>query len=969
MHLNYYRFHLAGDPELFADQQTADKIEQILQEINDLQLVRTAIDLTPPNPSISLLCKSSDTEAIATKVNQRLWEEKIAFAELIETEVIEYKAENGHADHVSSSTPEHSAHGKKKRKKRLAHASAHDHEHDHSHDHEHDHSHDHAHGHSHDHEHGHSHGHENHWLKAALGLIWGVGLLALSIASFNIPLIAYLLITGLTTLMTLYLGYNVYKSAWYSLLEKKWDTAALYTISTLTIVAVSIASMFIPGLPMMFEAAPLVLGFWHLGEGIEHTLVGEIQKKLDVRDCLPLSVLLKGNPDREISVKNLIPNDKIIIKKGEVIPVDGILTERALLYTTRVDGSPDLKEFNPGDEVLAGMRLADHLPSVAMRATKTYQKSYLSLIAENNAKANNEKAPVERFANTILKYFVPGLLLVALVSGIVIGSLFTPALAIQCVVSVLVSACPCALSLITPLAVKIGMKKASENGIHFNNGKALQAAADIDATAFDLNGTLTQGKIVVQAVNVQKKYLPYLALLESQSDHPSAKKIKSHIINRLGIVIDEQLKIDRDSIDRHHAGIKAEINGETFMVGNKNMLLEHGVTVFNKPYDDPRKGNIYMVRRTKVHDKEETEVIGQIDLFDPLREDAFATVAQLKELGIAIYIITGADQDTAERYAELLGISPKNIFANTVGAVTKKGCDLHLLSELPKRPAQYKNSYVFIKKNDTQELYYVNPNREYEKVKILDFDLFEEKINTIKNKDEATLHLSKKQIKEIITANGSHTPKKWQISKASCIKRIQRKGHKVAMVGDAANDDTAIATADVGIAVKSNIGDTATQQNAGIVLQQGLLFPIATAFDIAAKAKQNIAQNLFVSLTYNSVITLVAAGLFVAIGFALNPVIGVALMVLESAIVLSNLYLFKQQDVVLAERKTPSPADEVAGDTTTNMLHSLGHSFQPKAEVTETQTAGSYVKSLFAGEPQYSPDKDTPEYASSCIMQ
>ena len=171
MHLNYYRFHLAGDPELFADQQTADKIEQILQEINDLQLVRTAIDLTPPNPSISLLCKSSDTEAIATKVNQRLWEEKIAFAELIETEVIEYKAENGHADHVSSSTPEHSAHGKKKRKKRLAHASAHDHQHDHSHDHEHDHSHDHAHSHSHDHEHGHSHGHDNHWLKAAQGLI------------------------------------------------------------------------------------------------------------------------------------------------------------------------------------------------------------------------------------------------------------------------------------------------------------------------------------------------------------------------------------------------------------------------------------------------------------------------------------------------------------------------------------------------------------------------------------------------------------------------------------------------------------------------------------------------------------------------------------------------------------------------------------------------------------------------------
>lgn len=210
---------------------------------------------------------------------------------------------------------------------------------------------------------------------------------------------------------------------------------------------------------MMFEAAPLVLGFWHLGEGIEHTLVGKINKKLDVRDCVPPLVLLKGNPDKEISVKTLIPNDMIIVKKGQVIPVDGVLTQQALLYTTRIDGSPNLKEFHPGDVVKAGMQLADHIPSLAMQVTKTYQNSYLSLIAENINKANDEKAPIEMFADKVLKYFIPGLIAVALLSGVVIGSLFNPALAIQCVVSVLVSACPCALSLITPMAVKIGMKK------------------------------------------------------------------------------------------------------------------------------------------------------------------------------------------------------------------------------------------------------------------------------------------------------------------------------------------------------------------------------------------------------------------------------------------------------------------------------------------------------------------------------
>ncbi|CAM2852971.1 cation transport ATPase [Legionella steigerwaltii] len=901
MYLNYYRFRISSDAQLLAIEQAAtEKIEQILHETADLKLVRVSIDLTAPDQSISLLCKSPNAKAIQASVSNRLMELGITLTELMETETLWYDEGTTHEGHIPPSRPVHSEHIKKKRKKRTPHNHAHDHSHDHAqdhshdhahdhshghaHDHSHDHAHDHSHGHAHDHSHGHAHdhshghahdhsdghhGHENHWLKAALGLIWGIGLIALSIASFNIPLTAYILITGLTSLMTLYLGYNVYKSAWYSLLEKKWDSAALYTISTLTIVAVSIASMFIPGLPMMFEAAPLVLGFWHLGEGIEHTLVGEIQKKLDVRDCLPSLVLLKGNPDREILVKNLISNDKIIIKKGEVIPVDGILMEKALLYTTRVDGSPDLKEFNPGDEVLAGMRLADHIPSLAMRATKTYQKSYLSLIAENIAKANNEKAPVEQFANTVLKYFVPGLLTVALVSGIVIGSLFNPALAIQCVISVLVSACPCALSLITPMAVKIGMKKASENGIHFNNGKALQAAADIDIVVFDLNGTLTQGNPVVQSLQIDnEKFLPYLALLESQSDHPSAKKIKLYIEDQ-GIVTNEQLKIDHDSIERHHAGIKAEINGETFIVGNKNMLLEHGVDVIDEPYNNPQNGSVYMVHRTKVQDKEVTKVIGQIALFDPLREDAFATVAQLKELGKTIHICTGADQETAKKYAALLDISPENIRANTVGAITKKG----------------------------------------------------------------------------------------QKSKSDYIKALQDAGYKVAMVGDAANDDTAIAKANVGIAVKSSIGDTATQQNAGIVILEGLLFPIATAFDISAKTKQNIAQNLFVSLTYNSVITLVAAGLFVAIGFALNPAIGVALMVLESAIVLTNLYLFKQQEVVLAEQSRNTTLDaETPGDSTFDVLNSLGYRSQPKASLdTSSEPQSSYIKNLFSpGKPNHS---------------
>ncbi|MBL7481378.1 heavy metal translocating P-type ATPase [Legionella bononiensis] len=836
MYYYNYRFHLSDDTQLLEPA----KIERILYEANELGIVRVAIDTTSANRSISLLCTSKDQKTIQNQVTQLLLAEEISLSERVELEAVWNENEIKHKDHAHESKPTHSSHPKKHKKNTKQ-------------PHSHDHHHGHHHGHSHDHDH-----HENHWLKATLGLIWGIGLLVISIASFNIPMMAYYVITGLTTLMTFYLGRSVYESAWHTLQSLKWDTTTLYAISTLTIVGVSIASMFVPGLPMMFEAAPLVLGFWHLGEGIEHTLIGKINKKLDVRDCVPPLVLLKGNPDKDISVKQLIPNDMIVVKKGEVIPVDGVVTEETLLYTTRVDGSPHLRMFKPGDVVKSGMRLADHIPSLELRVTKTYQNSYLSLIAKNINKANHEKAPVELFADQVLYYFIPGLLGVALVSGIVIGSLFTPALAIQCVISVLVSACPCALSLITPMAVKIGMKKASEQGIHFNNGKALQAASDIDTVVFDLNGTLTEGKIAVESMRISdENYLSHVALLEDQSDHPAAKIIKSYIQNK-GIIPSESLEIT--SIDKsHHSGIKGIINGETFIIGNKDMLVANEITQFDEPYDNPDNGSVYIVRGTTV--------IGQIALTDPLRPDAVATVNQLKRLGKTVHICTGADRASAEQYAALLGIPKANISANTVGAITKPG----------------------------------------------------------------------------------------EQSKTSYIQQLQAKGHKVAMVGDAANDITAIAYSDIGIAVKSSIGDTVTEQHAGIVVQQGLLFPIATAFDVAKKTKDNIFQNLFVSLAYNSGITLVAAGLFVAIGFALNPVLGVALMVLESTIVLANLYRFKQQDIVSAASNNKHNATDVEtpDHTTAKVMKRLGYRSQPEEHLANQQESNlrySKAGTLFAQE-------------------
>ncbi|HRE32203.1 MAG TPA: HAD-IC family P-type ATPase, partial [Candidatus Berkiella sp.] len=411
------------------------------------------------------------------------------------------------------------------------------------------------------------------------------------------------------------------------------------------------------------------------------------------------------------------------------------------------------------------------------------------------------------FTNKVLKYFVPGLIAVSIMSGIALGVVYGHAIAIQSVISILVSACPCALSLITPMAVRLAMKKSSEKGIHFKHGKALQAAANIDTVVFDLNGTLTEGKPSVKKITIKdKKLLKYIASLEAHSDHPVSKTIIDFIAQK-GIDVNRSLRVTH--VDKsHHSGIKGVIHGETFIIGNIDMLRVNGVTEIPAKYKDNQNGTIYMVRGTKV--------IGQISIADRLREDAIATVQQLKIMGRQVHICTGADKSTAKYYARQLGVSIENVCVNTVGAAT--GAE--------------------------------------------------------------------------------------EVSKESYIKNLQHRGLKVAMVGDAANDLTAIARADIGVAVKSDIGDTLTEQHAGMTIHKGLLFPIVTAFDIAAKAKRNIYQNLFISLAYNSLITLAGAGLFISLGFALSPGIGVSLMVLESAIVLANLYRLKIQQPIAQPKQS-----------------------------------------------------------------
>jgi Cu2+-exporting ATPase len=450
------------------------------------------------------------------------------------------------------------------------------------------------------------------------------------------------------------------------------------------------------------------------------------------------------------------------------------------------------------------MRLADNTPPLNIRVLKPAKHSYLARLDEGIAQSIDEKAPLEIKTEQLLTYFIPVIIGLAITSGVLIGLFFPAAIAIQCAISVLVSACPCTLGLIIPLAVKTGIHKGAEHGVQFKNSKIVQEAEQIDTVVFDLNGTLTTGVPIVTHYTVLEnagispaQFLSLCSALEINSSHPVGQTI--HAFSRQK----GDREIAASSINNsHHSGIIGRINEKNYAIGSRSLMSEMGIST--SAIDEHLA---LAAGDSLIFLAEEQQLMGYFIISDPLRKDALHTVTTLTTLGKELVLLTGADEETALRYAQHLGI--KRVYANAVAT-------------------------------------------------------------SLEQSDR---------------------------SKPAYIKWLKSLGKKVAMVGDSANDAQAIAASDLGIAILSQNSDELTQQHAGVIIQKDALLPIISTFAISQQTVANIKQNLLFSLSYNLAAVLIAGGLLVAIGFTLNPAVGVALMVLQASLILLNVYRFKKQSL------------------------------------------------------------------------
>lgn len=643
-------------------------------------------------------------------------------------------------------------------------------------------------------------------LYAISGIGCGFALMGLMLLPGLGPLIM-LPSAAIAVLLTIVLGWELSKTALQKLYKTRTMTMDfLFFISTSIITIVSIAAIFVPWLPMMFDAALMIFGFRHMGKAIEETIREKVGNNTSYVRRLPRTIIrIHDDAEEVVDIASLVPGDIIRVVPGGQFPVDcELLDESASIIDTVITGAirSRIVTRTANNQILlysgtvvtpsTGMR------PVTGRVLATVQDSWLATLDRQSIDAGLEKAPVESLAEKILHhYFIPSVLVLAGLSALATGIFLGVPFAIHAAVSVLVSACPCTLGFIIPLGVKIGMARARDEGIKFRNSKMLQEAAAVETVIFDLNGTLTEGvpKVAQHALMPDadldvNEFMLLLHTLEYDTDHIIGHTIAQYAgrytANRYA----------RHNVVTHHAGVEALINNKHCVLGTEEMLGKFNIPLPTLPEGILHAGDsvIYCAYNGKV--------VGYLVIIDPLRHDAVAAIAELKSQGKKIKICTGASRATALRYAIDLAIDAEDVFAECGGALT-----------------------------------------------------------------------------------GTTT-------KADCIRRIQ--GEK-AFIGDGANDSVAVNLC-FGVAIKSEQAqhdDPVTLGNAGAVVASPSKLP--QLFSIATRTANIIRQNFIFSFSYNFVALSLMGGILLALGIMLNPAVGAALMVLQSAIILGNSLVYLRE--------------------------------------------------------------------------
>ncbi|MHA6727493.1 heavy metal translocating P-type ATPase [Chryseobacterium sp. A301] len=600
-----------------------------------------------------------------------------------------------------------------------------------------------------------------------------------------------------STPVVLWLGRDFFIGAWKQLKHKSANMDTLVALSTGIAYLFSVFTLLFPefwtsrGLEahVYFEAAAVIIAFILLGKLLEERAKGNTSSAIkNLMGLQPKSVIVIS-PDktqREIPIEEVLVGDEILVKPGEKIAVDGIVSVgNSYVDESMLSGEPVPVQKSENESVYAGT--INQKGSFQFKAQKVGKDTMLAHIIKTVQDAQGSKAPVQKLVDKIASVFVPVVIGIALVTfglWLVLGGENGVVQGLLAAITVLVIACPCALGLATPTAIMVGVGKGAENGILIKDAQSLELAKKVNAIILDKTGTITEGRPQVTAsewLEGQKDKKAVLLSLEKQSEHPLADAVVKYLQGSPQIEISNFESITGQ-------GAKALYEKESYFVGNLKLLTDHKIEI--SPSLKQYAQNWAEQSQSVIWFANEHQALAVLAISDKIKETSVQAIEQINKMGIELYMLTGDNEATAKAIAKQTGI------------------------------ANYKAQ--------------VMPQ-----------------------------------------------------DKADFVKKLQSEGKIVAMVGDGINDSTALATADVSIAMGK--GSDIAMDVAKMTIISSDLLKIPQAIKLSKQTVATIKQNLFWAFIYNLIGIPIAAGILYPInGFLLNPMLAGAAMALSSVSVVSN---------------------------------------------------------------------------------
>jgi Cu+-exporting ATPase len=474
----------------------------------------------------------------------------------------------------------------------------------------------------------------------------------------------------LGTPVVLWGGWPFFERGWRSIVTWNLNMFTLIAIGTGAAYFYSLVAVLSPSLipdsfrhhgavHVYFEAAAVIVTLVLLGQVLE--LRARRRTGAAIRELLslapPTARIVRDGQEREVPLEEVHQGDILRVRPGDKIPVDGRLTDgRSTVDESMITGEPMPVEKQKDDPVIGGT--VNQTGSFSMVAEKVGQDTVLAQIVNMVADAQRSRAPIQKVADLVAGYFVPAVVVVAILTFLVwaIVQPEQPALAWAFVnaVAVLIIACPCALGLATPMSIMVGIGRGAKEGVLIKNAEVLETLEKVDTVVVDKTGTLTEGRprlteCVPASPFAEEDLLRYAASVERNSEHPLAHAIVAGA-NERGLAIPTVEAFDSVT----GGGVHGTVEGKTVLIGKRSLLASRDVQ--NLAALDERADELQRQGRTVTFVAVDQQFVGLLAVSDPIKNSTPEAIRTLHELGLRIIMLTGDNETTAKTVADKLGI-------------------------------------------------------------------------------------------------------------------------------------------------------------------------------------------------------------------------------------------------------------------------------------------------------------------------